>query len=325
MQNNMVFSIRRTSYKNIFLACLSTVAFSSCGGGAGEGNAGTPSSEGDMNITASALDNSINISSQARFAGAISSLTFRGKQYIDILDHGREMQSASSFDFLGECYNPTEAGSRDDGSGPISSSHLLQISNGKNWLETETKMAYWLPPGLDYWGTNHTVCGGRNDITRSVNTTTTSEHILKKRVEIGYAGLENAISYQAEFVVPEYRLAGQFEAATIYTPKSFANRLVLDLADGSLHKTETQGEQALPTILATDDNQHAIGIYSAELPQGGVGYGTFSFPNTNKLNCVFREANISPKSYRYQCIFAVGTVPEVVDTLLKLHQGRASS
>lgn len=272
-----------------------------------------------MSITASALGSAISISTHARFAGAISSLTFRDKQYVDILDHGRQMQSASSFDHLGECYNPTEAGSRDDGAGPLSSSRLLRISNGMSWLETETQMAYWLSPGTDYWRTNNTFCGGRSDVTKAVNTTVTSEHVLKKKVEIGYAGLENAISYQAEFVVPEYRNAGQFEAATVYTPASFAKRLVLDLANGKLQETVVQGEQALPVILATNDYQHAIGVYAAGLPQNGVGYGTFTFPNTNKINCVFRESNISPKPYRYQCIFAVGTVMEVADTILKLH------
>jgi hypothetical protein len=323
-KSSMAFFTRSIPNRHILLAFFSSVALSSCGGGESAGSDVPRSREGDLSITASAFGDTISISSQARFAGAISSLTFRGKEYVDIFDHGRQMQSASSFDHLGECYNPTEAGSRDDGTGFSSSSVLLGISNGRNWLGTEAKMAYWLPPGADYWRTNGTVCGGRNDVTRSMNTTITSNHILKKRVEIGYAGLQNAISYQAEFVVPEYRIAGQFEAATVYTPKSFAKRLVLNPADGGLQETAVQGEQALPVILATNDHQHAIGIYSAKLPQNGVGYGTFSFPNTNKLNCVFRETNISPESYRYQCIFAVGTVREVVDTLLKLHESAAS-
>ena len=37
----------------------------------------------------------------ARFGGAIYSLTWRGREFINSTDHGRELQSASSFDGMG--------------------------------------------------------------------------------------------------------------------------------------------------------------------------------------------------------------------------------
>lgn len=43
-------------------------------------------------------------------AGAICSLTWRRKQFIDDYDHGCQLQSAVSFDGRGESENPTEAG-----------------------------------------------------------------------------------------------------------------------------------------------------------------------------------------------------------------------
>ena len=278
----------------------------------------------DPSIAATALGDKISVSTQSRFAGAISSLMFRGKEYIDISDHGREMQSASSFDQLGECYNPTEAGSRDDGSGATSSSRLLSVSKGLNWLETETDMAFWLSPGTDYLRTTNRTCGDQAQVTQAVNSTVTANHLLKKRVEIGYAGQENVINYQAEFKVPESRMTATFEAATVYTPKYFANRLTLDPVSGKLQPTDMQGEQALPVILGSADEQHAIGVYSANLPRNGLGYGTFSFADTNKINCVFRETNILPQSYRYQCIFAVGTLKEVSEAIMALYKNASS-
>ena len=45
--------------------------------------------------------------------------------------------------------------------------------------------------------------------------------------------------------------------------------------------------------LGTDD-AYAIGVFSPQLPQEGIGYGRFTFPDVNKWNCVFRELNVQP-------------------------------
>src|SRR3954451_13237272 len=73
------------------------------------------------------------ITTTDRLAGAIHSLRWNGKEFIDSHDHGRQLQSAASFDcgqageFWAERFNPTEAGSRADGAGDRSSSKLLQM------------------------------------------------------------------------------------------------------------------------------------------------------------------------------------------------------
>src|SRR5579872_3822919 len=65
------------------------------------------------------------ITTTERLAGAIHSLTWNGKEFIDSFDHGRQLQSAANFDcdgaFFPETFNPTEAGSRADGTGQSSS------------------------------------------------------------------------------------------------------------------------------------------------------------------------------------------------------------
>src|SRR5687768_2665491 len=102
---------------------------------------------GDSTIQAMAGPWPIEIKTCARFAGAICSLTWRGKQFINTTDHGRELQSASSFDYYREAFNPTEAGSRWDGAGPTSTSVLQGMWTTSNVLATQTRMAFWLRPG----------------------------------------------------------------------------------------------------------------------------------------------------------------------------------
>lgn len=83
-----------------------------------------PVSAGNATLRAKAGDSEIVITTTDRLAGAIHSLTWNGDELIDSADHGRELQSAASFDcglpaneFWAERFNPTEAGSRDDGGG----------------------------------------------------------------------------------------------------------------------------------------------------------------------------------------------------------------
>lgn len=80
-----------------------------------------PSPDGNAVIRGRAGPSDIVITTTDRVAGTIHSLTWNGKEFIDSTDHGRQLQSAASFncakagDFWPECYNPTEAGSRRPG------------------------------------------------------------------------------------------------------------------------------------------------------------------------------------------------------------------
>ena len=65
-----------------------------------------------------------------------------------------------------------------------------------------------------------------------------------------------------------------------------------------------------------------MGVYSPDLPQNGLGYGGFTFPDVVKWNCVFRENSVKPGTYSYRCPLVVGSVAEVQDTLRHLHQNR---
>ncbi len=278
---------------------------------------------GDAVIRDKAGPSEIVLTTTARVAGAIHSLRWNGKEFLDSFDHGRQLQSASNFDcgkdFFPETFNPTEAGSRADGTGPKSSSRLLKREASGSELRTTTRMAFWLAPGEKSEG--HPA---RND-------RVLSDHLLSKRVRIGCKDLPHAIEYQVTFTVPEGEKHhyAQFEALTGYMPPEFGRFWKYDAASGELKPLDDgPGEQAHPVVLATEDGRYAMGVYSPEQPSRGfegLGYGRFRFKDekVNKWNCVFRvrdPAGIAAGKYSYRMFVAVGTLEDVRRTLAGLHK-----
>ena len=261
------------------------------------------------------------ITTTERLAGAIHSLTWNGQEYIDSHDHGRQLQSASNLDtgrrMYGETFNPTEAGSRSDGAGETSTSQLLHLVARDNCLQTTSRMAFWLRPGEE--------SGGHP----ARNTTTLSDHLLTKRVTIGYRDMPNVIQYDVTFGIPvsEHHTLAQFEAVTGYMPASFKRFQTIDLSSGELHSlTDGPGEQSRPVIFSTASGLHAMGIYSPQQPSSGfenAGYGRWRFASQKvvKWNCVFRirrQEGVSPGDYSFRSYVVVGTLSDVAATIMKL-------
>jgi hypothetical protein len=284
---------------------------------------------GDFAVSVPALDSRMVVKTSAKFSGAVSSIVFRGKEYIDSRGPGALFQSASSFDALGECYNPTEAGSW-MGDKVWSTSIIKSAEVSGNQIRTVTDMGFWRNAGSLY----PKGCGLRPEFKQVVNTTNTSGHLLHKQLTVGLQGFPNVIKHEVTYEVPapanllrgalknpEYFSYAVFEASTAYLPKDFSSAVYYD----PIHRTEIdtgnrQGEQPLPVILFTPDKLNAMGVYSPQLPQKGLelGYGRFSFPDINKWNCVFREKNVLPGTYRYECFIVLGTLKEVEDTISRL-------
>lgn len=271
------------------------------------------------------------ITTTPRLAGAIHSLTWNGREFIDSHDHGRQLQSASAFDngttwSNSEEYNPTEAGSVRDGAGQTSSSRLLHKVVGPDFLQTTIQMAYWLPPD----GTS----GGKP----AKNKTALSNHLLTKRVQIGYKNLPHVIDYRVTFSVPEgeRHTRAQFEALTGYMPAEFHKFFAV-----VPEKTELQpldagpGEQRYPVIAANEAGTHAMGIWTPVAQPAGftrVGYGRFVFEKekVTKWNCVFRktiETNaagekipLAAGEYSFQMFVIVGDLKTVHESMLVLQK-----
>lgn len=278
---------------------------------------------GDASIRGLAGSSEIVIKTTDRLAGAIHSLTWGGQEFIDSHDHGRQLQSAASFDvalpgeFWAECYNPTEAGSRLDGAGQISSSRLLSFHAEGSELRTTSQMAFWLAPGE------------RSADRPALNTKVLSEHLVSKRVHIGYKTLDHVIEYEVTFGVPEgerHTLA-QFEAVTGYMPNEFGTFWKFIPGSGELEELDDgPGEQSFPVVLANKEGTYAMGVYSPDQPSLGdesVGYGRFRFLEERvvKWNCVFRARNsngIPAAKYRFRTFVAVGSREQVRQSLVAL-------
>jgi hypothetical protein len=263
------------------------------------------------------------VTATARVAGAIHSLTWNGKEFVDSTDHGRQIQSASNLDcglptMPPEVFNPTEAGSRADGAGRTTTSRLLAVGAKGNELRTVTRMAFWLRPGE--------TSGGHP----ARNTTPLSDHLVSKHVRVGYKGLAHAIEYAVTFTLPkgERHTLAQFEAVTGYMPPEFGTFLRFDRGEKRLKPlSDGPGEQADPVVLSTADGRYAMGVFSPDQPSPGypaAGYGRFRFAveRVVKWNCVFRvraAAGLAAGEYTYRCFLVVGTRKNCEDTLAGLY------
>jgi hypothetical protein len=271
-------------------------------------------SSGDARIRASAGKSEIVLTTTKRLAGAIHSLTWNGREFINSTDHGRQLQSACSFDNSPmanpETFNPTEAGSRRDHIGPLSTSRLLELAADGNHLRSRTQMAFWLAPGE------------RSEGQLARNTNTLSDYVLTKEVRIGHGRWPQVLDYRVTFTVPanaRHHYA-QFEAVTGYMPPEFERFWQFNPVTQKLESlSDGPGEIRNPVVLATADGLHAMGIFAPPQSQPntvGPGYGRWRFKAERvvKWNCVFRvrEAQgIRPGDYAYRMLVPVGTLEQV--------------
>ncbi|XZE21088.1 hypothetical protein SH449x_000982 [Pirellulaceae bacterium SH449] len=275
---------------------------------------------GDAEIRGEFRGFPIQIRTTQRLAGAIDSVQWNGQEFIDSYDHGRQLQSASSFDagqpnpFWSERFNPTEAGSSRDGTGDRSSSKLLSIEVESNRLRTAIEAAFWLAPGESSGGYS------------ALNPAVRSQHVIAKDVKIGteWNGrlLSNVIDYRVTFRIPEdepHQFA-QFEVLTGYMPPEFSEFWGFDFDSKNLVKlSDGPGEQSMPIVFSTSSGDHAMGCLCVASPAGnynGPGYGRFRFREENvvKWNCVFRLSQadgIPHGEHSFRVLVPIGTREDV--------------
>lgn len=253
-------------------------------------------------ISRAAGGSEIVIRASDRVAGAIDSLTWKGKEFIDSSNHGRELQSASSFDRFGEAFNPTEAGSSADGTGPTSTSVLLEVSAADNVLQTKTQMAYWLP----------------------VDGVKLSKHVLTKKVTIGHPASTYVIQYDVKFNVPESHGYGLFEALTAYMPPEFSGFWTFNPATGELGAIGP-GAHGFPVVFSSGTG-YAMGVYSPDhlnAQPDGIDYGVFDTELLKspvvKWNCVFRYTDTPAGDYNFRTYVVVGSLEAVRISMVQLH------
>lgn len=266
------------------------------------------------------------ITTTSRLSGAVHSIRWRDVEFIDSHDHGRQLQSAFSFDggldgeFWAERFNPTEAGSRRDGTGNTSSSRLLAIESSPLELRTSNQLAFWLAPEEKSFGRN------------AINQTVLSDYILHKRIRLGAYFDPSIIEIDLTLQGPEkspHRYA-QYEVLTGYMPPTFRkfwgiNNKTKDLVPLS----DGPGEQAHPVVFSTEDHQFAMGAIAIGQPDWisePVGYGRFRFDEERvvKWNVVMRyrkSPSIDHPKASFRVLVVIGRLEHVKSTILKLLEG----
>ena len=258
----------------------------------------------------------VRLRSEPWFAGAVSSLTFRGVEYLDASDHGRLLQGAVSFEGAGECLNPTQAGASRDRP-PRTTSRVLWAQVRPDSYATATHMAYWKRPRED--------CSLGALRRRAINTTTLSDVAYTQVLRPGYRGFENAVEHEVTVTTGSPRGSAVVEVLTAYTPPAFDTFHLSDPVRDRFTVDRTPatspGEQPRPVILATADGSSAIGFVA---PRGDPqpGYGRWTFPVTSKINLVQRPRGAyAVGGHTYRAVWAIGTLEEVKTTVRGVYLG----
>jgi len=250
-------------------------------------------------------------------AGAINSLVFRGVEYVDNFDHGRQIQTALQVDNLGECFNPTEAGSNADGAKQSTSSVLLSVSTAGNVLRTVTRPAFWLSPAEPY----RKACSRFRSERHAQNRTVLSDYKIARTTRFYGAAIPNLLVVDVSVTMPERRKSAVVEALTGYLPPHFSAFFSYDPTTRRLQRLRAGPEEQqvrTSVIVATRDGRNAMGVYSPAIANGSSEqdfYAYYYFPGggaTAKWSCRFGESDIRPgTTLSYSCPIAVGTLQEV--------------
>lgn len=232
------------------------------------------------------------------FAGAIDSIYWDGKEFINSSDHGRQMQYAwqygsypltegSKLTFNGsyiECFNPTEAGADIDGTSYTSSSALNASSLNDNTAYTYSVPSYWDPLSSPYTAAK---CGSKPNWPIYGNTN--SQDVLLKYVTVSPAYVSQLIKTRS-VIYPEQtirkNLPTRFEAPAIYANAEFN---VFHRTDASLNNLTLIPHTQNP--LCSDTNGLWTAAQGCEVAEpviasngliGNEGYaiGAIVIPNT---------------------------------------------
>ncbi len=248
----------------------------------------------------------IHVLTSSEMAEAITSIKWDGVEFIDAHDHGRELQSAASFDDSGECYNPTEAGARDNGTGSTTSSSVLSFVRQEHSISATTRMALWLHDGQSSPGCPQ---GKQSPATRL------SDVILEKNIAIK----PKQIDFRINFETKNFHKNGVFEILTGYMPQIFSKFYAVKPGNNLIDVSMGKGEQSYPLMFSDDDSSHAMGIICInESLRSKISYGRFNISNAKvvKWNCVDRgESEVQPGPHRFRAKVFVGNVTSVQEQM----------
>lgn len=304
---------------------------------------------GQVNGNATISAGEISVSTSSQFGGAVSSIKFRGKEFINDWDHGRQLSPNYQFFNRFICYNPYETGSLDDGNKSTSTSKLLSLSASGNQLDSVTQMAWYYSTFVES-AKPEDYCGDPTKwlpLPRGPYKTPLSDYKVHKTVTIGTVGLANipnVIEYATEVFIPEAVQRG-INNPTAVLPFDFSSVRSWDVVSKDYRKVRSLGgEDDRIKVVSTATGDYAMGWYEPELlqPYGDPGSVNWWFvvpPNPfykdpknpsqpdPDFACVhvgsihrydsFAGGNWYPYKDRAYLVF--GNLTEVKETLTKVH------
>jgi alpha-tubulin suppressor-like RCC1 family protein len=231
---------------------------------------------GDATIRASVLGQPLSISTSSQFAGAISSIRWANKEFINDWDHGRQLQLNSQFFNRFECYNPYEAGSIYDGKLATTSSRLLALTASGNTIDSTTQMAWYLRTRESL--TPSDFCGDPAYwLPCPPYTGPLSNYRVHKTVTIGFAGIPNVIEYLTQLYIPEQIEKG-INNVTAVMPYDFSSVWSYDVISKDYRNIRSlSGEDDRIKVVSTADGMYAMAFYAPELLQPYGDPGTANF------------------------------------------------
>lgn len=261
----------------------------------------------------------ISITTSSKYGGAISSVIFDNKEFVNNYDHGRQIQIAWSINNLGEALNPTEAGNQHDHS--TSSSILRSMSVSGSTIRTISAPAYWLLPG------DKTQKGNRTTYTSVL-----TNNLIEKTITLGYKQDPNLVYFQIVVTIPNSADQIQFEVPTGYLVNDFTKHYTFDPEDRVLKDVSRvlpPNTQAIkgylnPIILATEDGSFAMGIWVEDLKDFS-GYGESPFYSfspinqTNKWSIVYRKHAITQGQYSFNAYMSIGDLLTVEKSIANIY------
>lgn len=202
----------------------------------------------------------------SQYAGAISSIVFRGKEFVNSHDHGRLFQTALQVDGFGECHNPTEAGClKDVGTNKSTSVLVGYAKTADNVLSTQCQAASWASAPD---GTAFCPKGGDPRMTQPTQT------VIEKQVTVGELG-PNTITWRVRVKCPLAQEKLSVEILTGYLPAEFTNAFRIQPGgleavkewqplnsptDGYPDGSTLQAHSKVPIIWSTPGGEYAMGV-----------------------------------------------------------------
>lgn len=258
---------------------------------------------GNATISGTAFGQSLTVSTSSQYAGAVSSIKWAGREFINNWDHGRQLQVNAQFFNRYICYNPYEAGSFEDGKALTSTSKLLSLTASGNRIEATTQMAWYYkdfllnPKPEDYCG-DPALWLACTPYSQPL-----SNYRLHKTVTIGFAGIPNVIEYLTDLFIPEVVQKG-LDWPVAVSPYEFSSMRSYDVVSKEYRPIRfLAGEDDRIKVVATADGNYALGFYSPELLQPYSGVGSVNWWFVVPPNPLYRDPKDPSKlDMDYACV-----------------------